>query len=213
MATAQGVFKRRRLPSPGLAAAGREEAALAGTRGKGRSLVAVGPGDAIEPNDCLARVAIPLRATKHAPSCRECAARARPARCHQRKFPSCLCMSFSFTRGCSLSLLASFRLLRRLRERVSACARGAVGGGGGSLCPRAPGGCDPGPQGGPAGERALWHRGVGRPASYGAENWLRWAPSPTLLVSSAPVALCAAPADWGPRWSRPEQRAVFILSL
>lgn len=73
-----GVFKRRRLPSPGLAAAGREEAAVAGTRGKGRSLVAVGPGDAIEPNDCLAPVAIPLRPPSTRPAAGN-APRARPA--------------------------------------------------------------------------------------------------------------------------------------
>lgn len=95
--------------------------------------------------------------------------RARPARRHRHKFPSCLCMSFSFTRGCSLSLLASFRLLRRLRERV--CAWGGAGGGG--ACARAL----------PADatlahrEGALWHRGVGRPASDGAENWHRRLPA------------------------------------
>ena len=129
-------------------------------------------------------VAIPLQATKHAPKLPGLRrARARPAHHHRHKFPSCLCMSFSFTRGCSLSLLASFRLLRRLRERVCAWA-----GGEGRLCPRAPGGHDPGPRGACTGEGALWHRGVGRLASYGAENWLRRAPSPALLVSSAPVA-------------------------
>lgn len=40
---------------------------------------------------------------------------------HPQQFPGCLCMSFSFTRGCSLSLLGSFRRLRRRRERARAC--------------------------------------------------------------------------------------------
>lgn len=56
-------------------------------------------------------------------------------------------MSFSFTRGCSLSLLASFRLLRRLRERVCwgrVCARARA-------CPQAPGGCAPCPRRGRSG--------------------------------------------------------------
>lgn len=47
--------------------------------------------------------------------------RACPARRHRRKFPSCLCMSLSFTRGCSLSLLGAFQLLCRLRVRARAC--------------------------------------------------------------------------------------------
>lgn len=55
-------------------------------------------------------------AAEHAPGCR-----------HRRKFPSCLCMSLSFTRGCSLSLLGSCRLLRqrRARARVPALSRRA----------------------------------------------------------------------------------------
>lgn len=44
------------------------------------------------------------------------------------QFPGCLCVSVSFTRGCSLSLLGSFPLLRRPRERARACGR---------VCPRA----------------------------------------------------------------------------
>lgn len=60
-----------------------------------------------------------------APSClyrAACALRACPAGLRRRKFPSCLCMSLSFTRGCSLSLLGSYRLLRRLRRSARVCA-------------------------------------------------------------------------------------------
>ena len=95
---------------------------------------------------------------------------------------------------------------------MSACARGAVQGAGAPVPARSRR-MRPSPQGERAGEGALWHRGVGHPASDGAENWHRRAPSPALLVFSVPVAPCAARADWGPRWSRPEKRAVFILSL
>lgn len=42
------------------------------------------------------------------------------------QFPGCLCVSVSFTRGCSLSLLGSFPLLRRPRERARACGRVGV---------------------------------------------------------------------------------------
>lgn len=37
------------------------------------------------------------------------------------RVPSCPCMSLSFPRGCSLSFLGSFRLLRRLRVQTCVC--------------------------------------------------------------------------------------------
>lgn len=59
-------------------------------------------------------------AAAHAPGCRERTA------CAQRAMAGpgarCLCLTVSFTRGCSLSLLGSWRLLGRLRERARACA-------------------------------------------------------------------------------------------
>ena len=100
---------------------------MAGTRGKGRSLVAVGPGDAIEPNDCLAEgVAIPLQATKHALSCRECAARAQPVATGVNSRAVCACLFLSLE-------VAHFHFLLPFGSTagsVSACARGAVLGAG-----------------------------------------------------------------------------------
>lgn len=84
-------------------------------------------------------------------------------------------MSFSFTRGCSLSLLASFRLLRRLRERVCGgrvCARARA-------CPQAPGGCAPCPRRGRSGICGAPSPGVRRKvaqlscAQQEPKNWFR----------------------------------------
>lgn len=110
-----------------------------------------------------------------------CLCPACPARCHRHKFPSCLCMSFSFTRGCSLSLLGSFRLLCRLRERacVCACAR-----------PQAPGGRAPAARGG-------W--GLPGPAAWRLRHA---APRPALSRSGRAALGPGPPCPAGPSGPR-----------